>query len=91
MTNANVNALTTNALTAALHETIARKLERESGSWDGEYARPLGCELRALGGVCLESSNDGAGNGSWSHSPTELWEFPDGSQLEVAFSDCGAV
>ena len=80
----NVNALTTNA-----RETIAQTLERESGSCEGEYARPLGFQLRALGGVCLESSNDGAGNGSWSHSPTDLWEFPDGSRLAVAFSGCG--
>ena len=49
----NVNALTTNA-----RETIAHRLERESGSWDGEYCRPWGCHLRDLGGVCLESSND---------------------------------
>ena len=86
MTNANANALTTKA-----RETIAHRLERESGSWEGEYCRPWGFQLRALGGVCLESSNDGAGNGSWSHSPTELWEFPDGSRLEVACSDCGEV
>ena len=86
MTNANANALTTKA-----RETIAHRLERESGSWEGEYCRPWGFQLRALGGVCLESSNDGAGNGSWSHSPTELWEFPDGSRLEVAYSDCGEV
>ena len=76
---------------ANARETIARRIERESGTWGCEYRRPWGWYLRDLGGVCLESSNDGAGNGSWSHSPTELWEFPDGSQLEVAFSGCGAV
>ena len=69
--------------------TIAGAFERES--WGVEYIRPQDSLLREAGGVLIASSNDGAGNGSWSHSPTELWQFPDGSQLEVAFSDCGAV
>ena len=67
--------------------TIAGAFERET--WGVEYIRPSNSSLRAAGGVLVSSSNDGAGNGSWSHSPTDLWEFPDGSQLEVAFSGCG--
>ena len=76
---------------AQVQETIASRFERESGDWDGEYARPWGADLRKAGGVCVRSSNDGAGNGSWSHSPTEEWVFPDGSKLEVAFSGCGEI
>lgn len=67
--------------------TIAGAFEQET--WGVEYVRPSNSSLRAAGGVLVSSSNDGAGNGSWSHSPTDLWEFPDGSQLEVAFSGCG--
>lgn len=67
--------------------TIAGAFEQET--WGVEYIRPSNSSLRAAGGVLVSSSNDGAGNGSWSHSPTELWQFPDGSRLEVAFSDCG--
>ena len=69
-------------------ETIAGQFVRQSGSWDGNYCRPWGAALRQAGGVCIRSSNDGQGNGGWSHSPTEEWKFPDGSYLEVAFSDC---
>ena len=72
-------------------ETIAGRFVRESGEWDGEYARPWGATLRAAGGVCLQSSNDGAENGGWSHSPTEVWEFPDGSSLEVRYSGCAEI
>lgn len=67
--------------------TIAGAFEQET--WGVEYIRPSNSSLRAAGGVLVSSSNDGAGNGSWSHSPTDLWEFPDGSRLEVAFSGCG--
>lgn len=69
-------------------ETIAHRFVLDSGSWDGEYCRPWGADLRRAGGVCIRSSNDGAGNSGWSHSPTEEWEFPDGSRLEVGYSDC---
>ena len=75
--------MTTNTNT----NTIAGTFERQT--WGVEYARPSSSSLRAAGGELVSSSNDGAGNGSWSHSPTDLWEFPDGSRLEVAFSDCG--
>ena len=77
--------MTTNTNTTPI--TIAGAFERET--WGVEYIRPSNSSLRAAGGVLVSSSNDGAGNGSWSHSPTDLWEFPDGSRLEVAFSDCG--
>ena len=69
--------------------TIAGAFERQT--WGVEYARPSNSSLRAAGGELVSSSNDGAQNGSWSHSPTDLWRFPDGSLLEVAFSDCGEV
>ena len=67
--------------------TIAGAFEQES--WGVDYVRPQDDLLREAGGVLISSSNDGAGNGSWSHSPTDLWEFPDGSRLEVTCSDCG--
>ena len=68
-------------------ETIAGYFVRESASY-GDYCRPWGAIMRSAGGVCIRSSNDGAGNGSLSHSPTEEWKFPDGSYLEVGFSAC---
>ena len=64
--------------------TIAGAFERET--WGVEYARPSNSSLRAAGGVLISSSND---NGGYSHSPTDLWEFPDGSRLRVTCSDCG--
>ena len=69
--------------------TIAGKIERQT--WGVEYIRPSNSSLRALGGALVSSSNDDAGNGSWSHSPTEEWEFPDGSRLEVDYSRCGEI
>ena len=67
--------------------TLAGAFERQT--WGVEYIRPSNSSLRAAGGVLISSSNDGAGNGSWSHSPTDLWEFPDGSRLGVSASGCG--
>ena len=64
--------------------TIAGAFEQETRGV--EYVRPQGSLLRAAGGVLISSSND---NGGWSHSPTEMWEFPDGSRLRVTCSDCG--
>lgn len=64
--------------------TIAGAFEQES--WGVDYVRPQDSLLREAGGVLISSSND---NGSYSHSPTDLWEFPDGSRLRVAFSECG--
>ena len=64
--------------------TIAGAFERET--WGVEYARPTGKSLREAGGELVASSND---KGSYSHSPTEIWEFPDGSRLRVTYSDCG--
>lgn len=64
--------------------TIAGAFEQES--WGVDYVRPQDSLLREAGGVLISSSND---NGSHSHSPTDLWEFPDGSHLRVAFSECG--
>ena len=64
--------------------TIAGAFERET--WGVEYVRPSSSSLRAAGGELVSSSND---RGSYSHSPTEMWEFPDGSRLRVTYSDCG--
>ena len=64
--------------------TIAGAFEQKS--WGVDYVRPQDSLLREAGGVLISSSND---NGSYSHSPTDMWEFPDGSRLEVAFSGCG--
>ena len=64
--------------------TIAGAFERET--WGVEYARPTGKSLREAGGELVASSND---KGGYSHSPTEIWEFPDGSRLRVTYSDCG--
>ena len=59
----------------------------------GEYARPQENYLRANGGVLVDSSNwdaDGAQVSSgWSFSPTETWEFPDGSAIEITCQGCG--
>ena len=68
--------------------TIAQRFVQDSRTEGPDYVRPAAADLRAAGGVCVESANDNARGGSWSHSPTEWWEFPDGSRLEVAFSDC---
>ena len=64
--------------------TIAGAFERQT--WGVDYVRPQDSLLREAGGVLISSSND---NGSYSHSPTDLWEFPDGSRLRVTCSDCG--
>ena len=64
--------------------TIAGAFEQESSGVD--YVRPQGSLLREAGGVLLCSSNDKGGS---SHSPTEIWGFPDGSRLRVTCSDCG--
>lgn len=67
-----------------MKNTIAGAFERQT--WGVEYCRPSNSSLRAAGGELIASSND---KGSYSHSPTDMWEFPDGSRLEVAFSGCG--
>lgn len=52
---------------------------------DGFYSRPRDCEITALGGRLISSSNDGESVVSF--SPTEVWEFDDGSRVEIAYSD----
>lgn len=64
--------------------TIAGAFEQEN--WGVDYVRPQDSLLREAGGVLISSSND---NGSYSHSPTDLWEFPDDSRLRVTCSGCG--
>lgn len=50
------------------------------------YARPSDTWLRdEFGGRIVESSNYDAGNGGFSLSPTDVWEFPDGSRLSVSY------
>lgn len=64
--------------------TIAGAFERQT--WGVDYVRPQDSLLREIGGVLIDSSNE---NGGYSHSPTDLWEFPDGSRLRVTCSECG--
>ena len=52
---------------------------------DGRYYRPRDAVLEGMGGRIVASSNDGERDVSF--SPTDTWEFPDGSRLEVAYSD----
>ena len=52
---------------------------------DGFYCRPRDSELRDFGGRLISSSNDG--ESIISFSPTDVWEFPDGSRVEIAYSD----
>ena len=55
-------------------------------SEDGTYRRPRDSELREeFGGRMVSSSNDG--EYVISCSPTDVWEFEDGSQAEIAYSD----
>ena len=52
---------------------------------DGFYSRPRDSELRdEFGGRMISSSNDGASLVSC--SPTDVWEFPDGSRVEIGCS-----
>ena len=67
--------------------TIAQDIQLVfQASIEEEYQRPADKYLREVaGGTLVSSSNDG--NGGWSHSPTDEWEFPDGSFLTVTYSD----
>ena len=56
---------------------------------DGFYSRPRDSELRDFGGRLISSSNDGAS--LLSCSPTDVWELPDGSRVEIAYSDATAL
>ena len=52
---------------------------------DGFYSRPRDSELREeFGGRMVSSSNDG--ERIISFSPTDVWEFPDGSRVEIGCS-----
>ena len=52
---------------------------------DGFYSRPRDSELRdEFGGSLVSSSNDG--ESIISFSPTDVWEFPDGSRVEIGCS-----
>ena len=52
---------------------------------DGLYCRPRDSELRdEFGGRMISSSNDG--ESIISFSPTDVWEFPDGSRVEIGCS-----
>ncbi len=50
----------------------------------GDYARLSDRYLRSLGGRLVASSNDG--ESILSFSPTETWEFPDGSKAVIGYS-----
>ena len=50
----------------------------------GYYARLSDRYLRSIGGRLVASSNDG--ESILSFSPTETWEFPDGSKAVIGYS-----
>ena len=54
-------------------------------SEDGTYRRPRDSELAAFGGRLISSSNDG--ESVISFSPTDVWEFPDDSRVEIGCSN----
>ena len=57
---------------------------------DGFYCRPRDSELRdEFGGRMISSSNDG--ESVISFSPTDVWEFGDGSRVEVGYSNAAAL
>ena len=58
-------------------------------SEDGTYRRPRDGELRYFGGRLISSSNDG--ESIISFSPTDVWEFPDGSRAEIGCSIAEAI
>ena len=59
-------------------------------SEDGTYRRPRDSELREeFGGRMVSSANDGASLVSC--SPTDVWEFPDGSRVEIGCSIAEAI
>ena len=59
-------------------------------SEDGTYRRPRDSELRdEFAGRMVSSSNDGAS--LLSCSPTDVWEFPDGSRVEIGCSIAEAI
>ena len=57
---------------------------------DGGYCRPRDSELRdEFGGRMISSSNDG--ESIISFSPTDVWEFEDGSRVEIGYSDATVI
>lgn len=71
--------------------TSAEKVVRFAYSLreDGSYCRPRDGEIRAFGGRMISSSNDG--ESIISFSPTDVWEFEDGSRVEIAYADATAL
>ena len=71
--------------------TSAEKVVRFAYSMreDGFYCRPRDGELRDFGGRLISSSNDG--ESIISFSPTDVWEFGDGSRVEVGYSDAKVI
>ena len=51
---------------------------------DGLYSRPRDSEIVAFGGRLISSANDG--ESVISFSPTDVWEFEDGSRAEIGCS-----
>jgi hypothetical protein len=49
----------------------------------GQYERPHPMALRAMGRLVYSSNDDGSG---YSYSPTEEWEFHDGSRAVAEYS-----
>ena len=72
-----------------MEKTIAQDFY-EAAYTEGEYIRPLDSKIEAAGGIMIASSNwdDEGRETAQSFSPTETWEFPDGSILQVGYSFC---
>lgn len=56
---------------------------------DGFFSRPRDPEVAAFGGRLVSSSNDG--EAVISFSPTDVWEFEDGSRAQIAYSDASVL
>ena len=56
---------------------------------DGFYSRPRDSEIAAFGGRLISSSNDG--ESVISFSPTDVWEFEDGSRVEIGCSNAEVI
>lgn len=71
-------------------QTQAMKVVAMAYDDDG-YCRQYAHEYLPRGAVLESSSNDDAGNSGFSFSPTEVYRCPDGSRVEIAYSDCSVV
>ena len=64
-----------------LFHAIEKMKKDPDGSFPYEAAREA---ARYAGGIVMKSSND---SGDYSHSPTLVYKFEDGSTLQVAYGE----